>query len=383
MPEFAVLEPAIDPNNRITFLLDWELTMKCNLDCSYCPSGLYSGHDNSTSHPPLDECLESIDFMLKYADLYMQRRPKGLKHVVLNVYGGEALHHPNIVEILEQVHKRSKKYKDRWHLTVTTTTNAIVSSTRMAGIIPLIDEFTVSYHSENNTKQKQQFKDNLLAIKQSAARLKCVVLMNTDTEYFADGQAMIEWLTENNIKMLPRQLDMDFGSTKQYDEKQIVWFNNLYQEKTYGASDNINTAKSANLSDVGRACCGGRQTCQDQDYKNRKFYVMDNKFTGWSCSVNWFFVYVKQVTQEVFVNKDCKMNFDGTVGPIGSLTNTAEILNTLANQLDTGTLPVIQCNKSHCLCGLCAPKAKTLETYNTIIKKYQENYEISTTNLLH
>jgi hypothetical protein len=25
---FETLEPAVDPNNRITFLLDWELTMK-------------------------------------------------------------------------------------------------------------------------------------------------------------------------------------------------------------------------------------------------------------------------------------------------------------------------------------------------------------------
>ena len=77
------------------------------------------------------------------------------------------------------------------------------------------------------------------------------------------------------------------------------------------------------------------------------------------------------------------MSFDGTVGPIGNLNNTDKILSTLRTQLSTGNMPIIQCKKYKCLCGLCAPKAKTLETYNTIIKKYQENYEISTTNLLH
>ena len=383
MPAFNVLEPAIDPNNRITFLLDWELTMKCNLDCSYCSSDLYGGHDNSTAHPPLESCLHSIDFMFEYADLYMKHKPEGLKYVVLNVYGGEALHHPDIVEILEQVHKRSKQYRDRWNLTITTTTNAIVSPRRMASIIPLIDEFTVSYHSENNAKQKQQFKDNLLAIKQSESRLKCIVLMNTDTEYFADGQDMIEWLNTNNIKMLPRQLDIPLDNPTHYTEKQITWFNKLYQEKTYGIANKIDTSTDKQLSDVGRACCGGRQTCQDQNYKDRKFYVMDNKFTDWYCSVNWFFLYVKQVTNEVFVNKDCKMNFAGSVGPIGTLDKSNELLKSLAKQLDTRTLPVIQCKKSHCLCGLCAPKAQSLETYNTIIKKYQKDYEIPTTNLLH
>jgi hypothetical protein len=313
----------------------------------------------------------------------MKHKPEGLKYVVLNVYGGEALHHPDIVEILEQVHKRSKQYRDRWNLTITTTTNAIVSPRRMASIIPLIDEFTVSYHSENNAKQKQQFKDNLLAIKQSESRLKCIVLMNTDTEYFADGQDMIEWLNTNNIKMLPRQLDIPLDNPTHYTEKQITWFNKLYQEKTYGIANKIDTSTDKQLSDVGRACCGGRQTCQDQNYKDRKFYVMDNKFTDWYCSVNWFFLYVKQVTNEVFVNKDCKMNFAGSVGPIGTLDKSNELLKSLAKQLDTRTLPVIQCKKSHCLCGLCAPKAQSLETYNTIIKKYQKDYEIPTTNLLH
>ena len=118
------LEPAIDPNNKINFLLDWELTLKCNLDCSYCPTGIDGGHDNSTQHPALIDCLQTIDFMFKYADIYMSLRPPGLRHVILNVYGGESLHHPDIVPILEQVHQRHAPYADQWSLTVTTTTNA-------------------------------------------------------------------------------------------------------------------------------------------------------------------------------------------------------------------------------------------------------------------
>ena len=79
------LEPTIDPNNRITFLLDWELTMKCNLDCTYCPTGVYGGHDNSTRHPPLAECLKTIDFMFEYADMYLRTKPQGIRYVILNV----------------------------------------------------------------------------------------------------------------------------------------------------------------------------------------------------------------------------------------------------------------------------------------------------------
>ena len=90
-------------------------------------------------------------------------------------------------------------------------------------------------------------------------------------------------------------------------------------------------------------------------------------------NVNQFFLFVKQLTGEVYVNKDCKMTFEGTVGPIGNLSNTDAIINTLKEQLINGQ-PIIQCKRDNCLCGLCAPKAKNLDTYQSIMKKYQKEY---------
>ena len=375
MPAFEVLEPAIDPSNRISFLLDWELTMKCNLDCSYCPPGLYAGHDNSTQHPPRHECIQSLDFMFEYVDQYMQRKPNGLRYVVLNVYGGESLHHPDIVEILAQIQPKYQPYADRWHLTVTTTTNAIVSNKKLEKIIPHIDEFTVSYHCESTDKQKQQFKENLLTIKRSGKRLKCIVMMHDNTEYFQDSVNFLTWLEHNDIKSLPKQIDNRVLTPRSYDQQKITWFNTLYQSKTYGVADNIDPVsnESNDLSQVGRACCGGRQSCVDQNYKERQYYVLDNRFPDWYCSVNQFFLFVKQLTGEVFVNKDCKMTFNGTVGPIGILSAANIIIDELKTQLANGQT-VIQCKKFNCLCGLCAPKAKDLDTYKSIMKKYQKDY---------
>jgi hypothetical protein len=373
MPNFDSLEPAIDPNNRITFLLDWELTMKCNLDCSYCGTGLYGGHDNSTKHPPVLECLAALDFMFAYVDLYMNTKPKGIRYVILNVYGGESLYHPDIVDILSQIKTKYQPYSDRWHLTVTTTTNAIIPDKKLQKIIPYIDEFTVSYHPECTDKQKQQFRDNLLTIAQSGRRQKCVVLMHQGQELFQDATDMISWLSDNNIKVLPKQLDLSAGlngNKRIYNESQVQWFDTLYKSKSFGQpSRMLENKEELDLSEIGRACCGGRQICADQNYKQRHAYI-DNKFPDWYCSVNHFFLFVKQVNGEIYVNKDCKMNFDGTVGPIGNLSNTKEILSTLQNQFDTNSLPVIQCKKRNCLCGLCAPKAKKLETYNKIMEKY-------------
>ena len=289
------LEPAIDPNNRISFLLDWELTLKCNLDCSYCGPG----HDNSTCHPPLLDCLNSIDFMFKYVDLYMATKPKGIRYVILNVYGGESLYHPDIITILKQVHQRYQTYRDRWQLTVTTTTNDIVSTKQLKKIIPLIDEFTVSYHTENTPKQKQQFCDNLLRIQQANRRLKCIVLVHPEPENFQDVNQMIDWLKENNIRHLPRQLDHGTRDIQfNYRSQQVKWFKKLYQEKSHNVEvkfkEVIDNDGRADLAETGRACCGGRQLCSDQNYKQRNFFV-NNTFTDWYCSVDKFFLYIKQV----------------------------------------------------------------------------------------
>lgn len=371
---FTRLEAAIDPNNRLTFLLDWELTMKCNLDCSYCETGIYGGHDNSQRHPPIDECFKTIDFMFAYVDQYMQRRKKSFRHVVLNVYGGESLHHPNIVEILQAVREKYQQYADRWTLKTTCTTNTIVTRKKLSQIIPYVDEFTVSYHSEVSDKQKELFKHNLLAIKDSGRDLKCVMMMHPDRELFDDFQQMIIWLKDNNIRHLPKQLDHDPKKTEfNYTNNQVTWFKKFYKDKSRSQNNHeFVPVKDSNdnndLASTGRACCGGRQLCLDQNYSQREFFVK-NHFPDWYCSVDHFFLYIKQVNGEVYVNKDCKMNYQGQVGPIGNLTNTAEILSTLEQNLLTNK-PTIQCKKSRCYCGLCAPKAQTLDEYNEILTKY-------------
>ena len=345
--------------------------MKCNLDCSYCGTGIYGGHDNSQRHPAIEDCLRTIDFMFEYADIYMRAKPQGIKYVILNVYGGEALHHPDIVKILSVLRERYQPYQDRWHLTITTTTNAIVAPHRLDQIIPLIDEFTVSYHTDNTQDQKQQFKDNLLKIKAAGRRQKCVVLMHSEPDRFADAQDMIAWLNNNNIKRLPRQLDhlpeVDFN----YNQQQIIWFEGLYKKPLDHA---VMRDNKADLTDTGRACCGGRSLCENQNRRDPQKFV-PNKFPGWYCSVNHFFLYVKQVNGEVYVNKDCKMNYDGSVGPIGNLNNIQPILT----QARDPNRPIIQCKKYNCMCGLCAPKAADLDTYQTIMRKY----EIPNPNLLH
>ncbi len=356
-------------------MLDWEITLKCNLDCSYCLSGPDGFHYNESSHPHINDCLNTIDFMYQYVDMYMLLKPKSLRQVILNVYGGESLHHPDIVPILEQVRLRHKAYANRWNLTVTTTTNAIISEKKLQKIIPLIDEFTVSYHSEASDKQKQQFKNNLLKIKSLGSRLKCVVMMHANEQLFEDSSNMISWLNQHQIRNIARALDhLPDDTTYYYKQQQVTWLKDFYQNKSSNPQDSLpefaqSQTGDTNLSRTGRACCGGRQVCSNENYKSRSFFV-HNQFPDWYCSVNHFFLYIRQYTQDVYVNKDCKMNFQGSVGPIGNLQQSNKILAETKHFIETNSMPVIQCKKPVCLCGLCAPKAAARDDYDKIMSKY-------------
>ncbi len=374
MSKVISIEPAIDPTARPTFLLDWELTLKCNLDCSYCPSeGPWRSHDNKSQHPPLEECLKTIDFMYQYVDMYMAKKPRWSRAVVLNIYGGESLFHPNIVEILEQVKERHRPYKDSWPLTVTCTTNAVVGTTQMSRIADLIDEFTVSYHCENLPKQKQLVLDNLLLLKEKNKRLKCIVLMHGNHSYWPELEEVISFCQEHDIKHLPRQLYGDVNSN--YNEQQIIWFKNLWQQRSPQKSKSQQSemldgkVTESQLSKVGRACCGGRLMCTNANLKQPIFYIPDNHFEGWSCSVNWFFLAIRQSTREIFVNKDCRMNFDGTMSPFGMLTNSDQVLLDTKQRLEEG-IPFMTCARERCYCGLCSPKAETPDQLLEIMKKH-------------
>lgn len=348
-------------------MIDWEVTLKCNLDCSYCGSG----HDNSLPHPDLDSCYRSIDFMFAYANLYLKNRPKGLKHVILNVYGGEALYYPNIDKILSRIKKESDKYKKDWNITVTSTTNLILPKKKLEILCEYIDEFTCSFHSESSIKHKNQFKENLLFLVEKGKRAKCVIVMHSDPVRFQECIDMSQWCKEHDIKCLEKQIDHSVSKVMfNYNETQIQWFNNLYQKKP--SETNVQLDRETPAPAAGRPCCGGRQMCLDQNYKSR-VYTIENKFPDWYCSVNEFFVYIRQRTGEIFVNKDCKMNFQDAVGPIGNISHFQTLLKWTQKNIDDNTMPVIQCKKDRCWCGLCAPKAKDKNDFNNIMKKYRKN----------
>lgn len=366
---------ALDPTNVPSFLLDWELTKLCNLDCSYCGTGIDGGHDNSTKHPTLAECLDTIDFMYAYVDLYMQFKKPSHRKVILNVYGGESVFHPHIVEILSACRNRYQKYQSSWHLTITCTTNGIVGTRQWTKIVKLVDEFSVSFHAETLPKQKQQYKDNVLYLKAQNKRFKCVVMMHNKPELFEESVKIIEFCHANNLRYVEKPLDNIEEkwayTNEQFTRLKTFWINSMpstqqeYKTKlnTIGNGDHVQSINQ------GRPCCGGRKLSLNNDLRSRVSFVNRQGFKDWYCSVNWYFLFVQQATGNVYTNKDCRMSTTGSIEPIGNLQHSTEILQNLKQQFDNRTLPTIKCIKDICMCGFCAPKADNLEDYKVLFER--------------
>jgi pyruvate-formate lyase-activating enzyme len=358
--------------------------MKCNLDCDYCYTGVESGgHDNSTEHPPLEDCLKTIDFMYAYADKYMNKKPEWQRMVVLNVYGGESIFHPDIVTILKAARQKHESFKDKWPVTITCTTNAVAGKSLWSAVTDLIDEFTISFHATALPKQRQQVLDNILYNKSIGRRQKVVFVMHNNPAFWDISCQAIEFCKEHNIKYVVKVNDKISSIIKrwQYNGDQFEYLKNYHQSRTATISgkEKLQQAmlpsdnNSVDVSAIGRSCCGGRSLCSNGDLKSPMSFLPAAGFEKWYCSVNWYFLFIKQVNGNVYFNRDCRINLNSDFEPIGNLQNYSKILSDLDNLLEKDEIPVVQCIKSRCICGYCAPKAEKFEDFQQLMKKHVTN----------
>ena len=186
----------------------------------------------------------------------------------------------------------------------------------------------------------------------------------------------IEFCQTNEIRYIAKPFDNGELSlsytTEQFDYLKQFWISTTNQKNVESSTKRLvdvgNTEKVVSSCE-GRACCGGRKLSLNNDLKSSVTFVPKQGFKNWYCSVNWFFLFVRQTDGAVFVNRDCKMDFSGNIAPIGNLSKSEDILSTLSSQLTTNSMPIIRCAKSSCLCGYCAPKAKELDDFKDLIKR--------------
>lgn len=366
------LEPAYHPTKKLAFLLDWLVTLKCNFDCDYCSIGMF-GHDNSTAHPPMDDCLKMLKQSYEYVDCYVQQKKSAFRNVHLNIYGGEALYHPNIETLMEESSKLFQPYAGRWTINRRLTTNASATLNKWKNVTDHLEGVTFSYHPQGPKKLKDNFVNNVEYFITTKKDYDIVVLMYPREPFFTDSLNFLNLCIQKQFKVRPRLIDGPLGV---YNKDQLELLKLFFEDKNGDNSTFDNLVIGKDILSQGRACCGGRQMCLNRDLKNSvKFVKRDQSFEGWYCSANQFFLMMNSFTKEFYTNKDCHVRLDQTSGPLATIDTMDAYIDQLKTNLEQNQPHFLKCVQQRCRCGTCAPKSKDIQTLESIMKIYNVEKE--------
>ena len=201
-------------------------------------------------------------------------------------------------------------------------------------------------------------------------------MMHNNKELFEDSESIAQFCNTHGIRYVLKPLDNTGDEWKysidQFEKMKTFWINTVPESK----KDNnrkifqiLNEGTKVSSIHEGRACCGGRKLSINSDLKSNVTYVPKQGFRDWYCSVNWFFLFVQQLTGNIYTNKDCRTSTTGRVEPLGNLRSTKELLDNVKTQLDNHSMPVIKCVKDICQCGFCAPKADNMKDYKELFDR--------------
>jgi hypothetical protein len=341
----------IDISNEMPFLVSWDLGRRCNYDCSYCPP---HRHDNTSEHASLEELKAGAEFVFEYISLIIKHKKH--KTVSISFTGGEPTVNPEFINFSRYVKDLyQQKYSNQFKLILDLTTNGAMSKKIANGVLEIFNHVTVSYHTEEKLKTKEQSLERIYQLFDGGMDLKVNVMLHAIN--FDECKAVMEQLKSRNISYIPRAIGEEPNSkfAHRYTQEQIDWFQNYW-------------GQDANKTLTGRPCCGGRsfKTCGESGVSEVKFINYRN-FQNWHCSVNWYFLHIEQQTDSVYHHQTCQARFDGTRGPIGKISKGTDIIENLKHQLLNNSMPTIVCPNNICGCGLCTPKSKNKDDYFKII----------------
>jgi len=383
-----------DIKNPYSFEVTWDLGLRCNFDCTYCPS---HRHNNTSPHASLETLIKTSKFVFDYKKLlqsYMTYKRKWN----IGFTGGEPTNNPNFLDMCEYIHNQNDN-----DVIVDVTTNGAMSEKYCTKLINNIDSVTVSYHCEVDQKIKDRVIDRIYQLKESNVRHKVNLMFHAKEEYFNECIDLVGKFTRDNIKFVPRIIGESYENDKynhRYTPEQHKWFREFWairnkkennqkqpkkidenndaeyeykddQEKVQKQKVKIEPKKDEGRKSLGRPCCGQRTfyTLTDDHYNNNNKELDTNKwnpsvfacsteYKDWSCLINWNWLHIEQEYDNILHHQTCRANFGGKRGPIGKISESEKVLERLEKQLATGKMPVITCPNKICGCGLCVQKSK-------------------------
>ena len=383
---------AIDDKNEKQLMVIWDLGRRCTFACSYCPPHRKNNWSDTAS---LDELIKTADNLERYSEIYNAKRNERFR-VAASFTGGEPTVNPDFFKFLVYLQENYPHWKR------TLTTNGFYSERKLRTVMANTNYTTVSWHCEGSPAQKERVKKNLEIMNDEGYGFKINIMFHEQDEYFQECIDLAKWCDDNEVSYTPRvigdQGDIKTGlrekTVHEYTKLQLQWLENYWAAKkanhptpAYEASEMLSrpvqlasdpggtsamaTPEKQTGQKMGRPCCGGRKMdLLSNDEWTTSTFVENNNFRGWSCMINWYFLYIHQEIDKIWHHQTCGVNLEGKVAPICNVSNFAEYCDDLEAKMNTGHIPYIRCPKTHCGCGLCVPKAKHDGLANEIFKRH-------------
>jgi MoaA/NifB/PqqE/SkfB family radical SAM enzyme len=140
----------IEPTDQV-FSLTWNIGTRCNYDCMYCPTSL---HDNYSKHVSLDLLKQ------RWQSIFSKTAHKKLPYKI-SFTGGEVTVNKSFLPLLRWMREN---YQDNI-AKILVTSNGSASLNYYTKLYALIDNLSLSFHSEHADEQK--FFDLAIALHQN------------------------------------------------------------------------------------------------------------------------------------------------------------------------------------------------------------------------
>jgi len=374
----------------------WDVGRRCNYDCTYCPP---HRHDNFSPHADLETLKKTGQFIFDYATLMFPYKKN--KRLNINFTGGEPTNNPNFLafgEWLQQTYK--EKYKDDYFMNLTITSNGAFGKKMADSVCENYSFMTISYHAEAHASLKKQVINNIYYLTEKGFPIKINVMFHA--EYWDECKDLCMQFERDGIGYVPRMIgeheDSKNSYAHRYTDEQLQWMKDYWADKNAAlnktteeteaeSGHNASAVKTENNEEkklarqLGRPCCGSRtmETCGSDGCWTKSTFLDFAKFRNWQCSVNWFFLHIEQQTDTIWHHQTCQARFDGTRGPIGTISECDKIIDEFRNNLENKTMPIITCPLGpgkHCGCGMCTPKSIERDDLMKIMPQHIEDMSI-------
>ena len=374
----------------------WDVGRRCNYDCTYCPP---HRHDNFSPHADLETLKKTGQFIFDYATLMFPYKKN--KRLNINFTGGEPTNNPNFLafgEWLQQTYK--EKYKDDYFMNLTITSNGAFGKKMADSVCENYSFMTISYHAEAHASLKKQVINNIYYLTEKGFPIKINVMFHA--EYWDECKDLCMQFERDGIGYVPRMIgeheDSKNSYAHRYTDVQLQWMKDYWADKNAAlnktteeteaeSGHNASAVKTENNEEkklarqLGRPCCGSRtmETCGSDGCWTKSTFLDFAKFRNWQCSVNWFFLHIEQQTDTIWHHQTCQARFDGTRGPIGTISECDKIIDEFRNNLENKTMPIITCPLGpgkHCGCGMCTPKSIERDDLMKIMPQHIEDMSI-------